>query len=169
MKYFVCVLLFAGAALAQWGHNDDGQWRDDSHQWNNNQWNNNWNGGDDNGQYHADNSGQWDGDQGGQWNPSADGSLAGQYNAGAGQWNGPWAGQPAAGPWAGAPAHWNAGPPGVPQDTPEVAAAKAAHLAAHAAHGRKRRSAILTTAWAPNGYVATTTLEHGLVVPHAIW
>ncbi|KAK9501481.1 hypothetical protein O3M35_012196 [Rhynocoris fuscipes] len=121
MKYLVCLLLVGVAVAApQWGAEDDGQWRDDTAQY-----------------MYGDMSGQYNGDQSGQWNPAADGSLAGQYNPAADNWAAP---------------QWNApvpqwGVPSVPQDTPEVAAAKAAHLAAHAAvANRWKRSAAVIAA-----------------------
>ncbi|BES96928.1 Hypothetical protein NTJ_09742 [Nesidiocoris tenuis] len=124
---------YAGA----WNGNDDGQWRDDTHQWNGNQWNSwqheddgqwrddthqynnpaSW--GEDDGSYRGDNSGAWNGDSGATW-------------GGQGVWTGHGAGA------------WNPGTL-INGETPEVAAARAAHAAAHAAaagHGRWRRSLV---------------------------
>lgn len=144
----MCVLFLAGAAVAQWAQ-DDGQWKDDTHQWNQ------WSGVD---------NGQWDGDQGGQWNPAADGSMAGQWNPAANNMVAPWAGAPA---WGGAPV-WG-GVPGVPHDTPEVAAAKAAHLAVHAAHAHRWRRQALLPATTLVSHLAAPTLwgatHHSVVAP----
>nr|ATU83004.1 secreted hypothetical protein [Pristhesancus plagipennis] len=140
MKYLVCVLLFIGAAVAapQWGAEDDGQWRDDTSQYN---------AGDMSGQYNPA------ADQSGQWNPAADGSLAGQYNPALNNWVAP------AVPQWGVPAVPQWGVPAVPQDTPEVAAAKAAHMAAHAAvANRWKRSAAVIA--------ATPLAATHLITPH---
>ncbi|XP_014255385.1 5'-3' exoribonuclease 2-like [Cimex lectularius] len=129
-----------------WNSGDDGQWRDDTHQWNNGGWNQ-WNGnrgedGDD-GQWHDDthlyadhgqyNGGAWAG-HGGAW--------AGHGGAWAGH-GGAWAGYGAGygngygGAWAGHGGHLVNG------ETPEVAAARAAHLAAHAAAAHRHRRSLV--------------------------
>nr|ATU83023.1 secreted hypothetical protein [Pristhesancus plagipennis] len=148
----------AGAWDGAWNNGDDGQWHDDTHQYDNGawsgnddgQWHGDWSGrwSGENGQWHGDNSGQWDGDNGqwhgdnsGQWNPAADGSWAGNAWAHNG---GVWAGH-AGNAWAYGGGWAGLGPHGLPRDTPEVAAAKAAHLAAHAhaAHHYRRRRSVL--------------------------
>lgn len=93
-----------GGAAQQWNAAPSQQWNDNSGQWNDNsgQWNNGRSG-----QWN-DNSGQWNGDSGNQWNSA-----------------------PAARAWNAAPA-WNAAghAPAPVAETPEVAQARAAHLAA---------------------------------------
>lgn len=118
-----------------------------------------------------------------QWNPAA--TAQNQWNAPPqNQWNAPPQNQ-----WNAAPQNqWNSVPqqqqqwntpaaqqwnpaavqqqqPGLPADTPEVAAAKAAHLAAHAQlHGRRRRSLV---AAAPLAYTAHAVVPsaHVLAAP----
>jgi len=127
-KHFSLVSQAAAAAAA--AGPDNSQWNNGNSQWNN-QWNDN------NGQWNGDNSGQWNGDQGGQWSGNQ-----GQWNGNQGQWNGnqgQWNGAPATS-WAGNNG-WAAGPAkivvnnGQVQETPEVAAARAQHLAALAQAG----------------------------------
>jgi hypothetical protein len=76
-------------------------------------------------------NGAYGGPQGGPGPYAGAPAYTGPY-ASAPAYGGPYPGAPAyGGPYAGAPAIVN----GVPADTPEVAAAKAAHLAAHAKAG----------------------------------
>ena len=135
-----------------WGGNDDGQWHGDhSGHWNGD--NGQWHG--DDGQWHGDN-GQWHGDHSGQWNPATDGSWAGNYNAWAAN-GGVWAGH-AGNAW-GYGGGWGAhGAHGVPHDTPEVAAAKAAHLAAHAAAAHRWRRSVYGL-----GLAAPVVAAHGVL------
>ncbi|XP_014288679.1 pupal cuticle protein [Halyomorpha halys] len=77
--------------------------------------------------------------------PAWNAAPAPAWNAPAPSWNAPapsWNAAPAPAWNAPAPA-WNAAPSGLPADTPEVAAAKAAHLAAHQAAGHRYKRSLV--------------------------
>ncbi|XP_023943843.1 pupal cuticle protein [Bicyclus anynana] len=113
----------------QWNNGNNGQWNaaSDNGQWNAGNDNGQWNAGNDDGQWRSGNEGQWNGNNQNQWN----GNHQNQWN-GAPSWQGPPAQIRLANNGAGI------------LDTPEVAAARAAHLAAHAqvapahGHGQQR-------------------------------
>uniref|UniRef100_T1I000 Uncharacterized protein n=1 Tax=Rhodnius prolixus TaxID=13249 RepID=T1I000_RHOPR len=84
-----------------------------------------------------------------QWNNAAVPQQQQQWNAQ--QWN---------------PAAQQQQQQGLPADTPEVAAAKAAHLAAHAQlHGRRRRSLVAATPIAYTAHAVVPSAHHVLTAP----
>ncbi|KAK9501475.1 hypothetical protein O3M35_012190 [Rhynocoris fuscipes] len=99
---------------------------------------------------------QWNAQPQQQWNPPQQ-----QWNA---QPQQQWNAQPQ--PQWNAQPQWNQNAPGLPQDTPEVAAAKAAHLAAHAQHGRKRRSLVVAP-YALTAHTALLPTAHAALLPTA--
>ncbi|XP_045771123.1 pupal cuticle protein-like [Maniola jurtina] len=124
----------------QWNAGNNGQWNaaNDNGQWNSGNDNGQWNAANDNGQWNAANdNGQWNaGNDDGQWRSGNEGQWNGNHQNQ--QWNGnnqqnQWNGAPS---WQGPPAQIRLAHNGAGiLDTPEVAAARAAHLAAHAKIG----------------------------------